>query len=29
MNLTGVDRFIPCFASVEEALARTPDGSAR
>jgi len=29
MNLTGVDRFIPCFASVEEALARTPDDSAR
>ncbi len=25
MALTGVDRFIPCFASLEEALAHTPD----
>lgn len=25
MALTGVDRFIPCFASIEEALAHKPD----
>lgn len=27
MNLTGVDRFIPCFARIEEALAHTPDSA--
>lgn len=27
MTLTGVDRFIPCFASIEEALAHKPDGA--
>ncbi|HEX6521392.1 MAG TPA: STAS domain-containing protein [Streptosporangiaceae bacterium] len=25
MALTGVDRFIPCFASIEEALVHSPD----
>ena len=27
MALTGVDRFIPCFASIEEALAHRPGGA--
>lgn len=26
LALTGIDRFIPCFASLEDALARTPGG---
>ena len=26
-SLTGIDRFVPCFASVEEALAAAPDGT--
>ena len=26
MTLTGVDRFIPCFASMAEALTHRPDG---
>jgi anti-anti-sigma factor len=27
LALTGIDRFIPCFASLEEALAKAPDGT--
>jgi hypothetical protein len=27
LALTGVDSFIPCFASLEEALAQAPDGT--
>ena len=28
LALTGIDRFIPCFASLEDALAQTPGGAA-